>query len=216
MVIIKEQPCCCYVKVNIPNGVYTLETSCGKNQGIMEPGYRCCYMNYKMIKVMITKNTIRFKCPITNVPTKDNVRVAIDVGINFHIGRGPETEEEDIKKFVYNFGPNRLEELLQEECDEGIRDFLKQIKVNRVRDIKTELTSALMNELKLKFAPYGVVIEQVNIMNVIIPRDLRICLTDTTNYDVFLQKQVKAQENKMLVINNNENKSVLRLKRDNM
>ena len=53
-------------------------------------------------------------------------------------------------------------------------------------------------------------------MNVIIPRDLRICLTETTNYDVYLQKQVKAQENKMLIINNNENKQILKLKRDNM
>ena len=96
---------------------------------------------------MITKNTIRFKCPIVGVPTKDNVRVSIDVGINFHIGRGKETEEEDVVRFFYNFGPNRLEELLQEECDEEIRDFLKKIKVARVRDIKTELTQAMMNSL---------------------------------------------------------------------
>ena len=60
------------------------------------------------------------------------------------------------------------------------------------------------------------VIEQVNIMNIIIPRDLRFCLMQTTEFDVFLQKQVKHQENKMLVLSNNENKELLRLKRDNM
>ena len=38
----------------------------------------------------------------------------------------------------------------------------------------------------------------------------------TTEFDVFLQKQVKHQENKMLVLSNNENKELLRLKRDNM
>jgi len=103
---------------------------------------------------MITKNTIRFKCPITNVPTKDNVRVSIDMGINFHIGRRSDksneaniANENDIKKFFYNFGPNRLEELLSEECDEGIRDFLKKTKVSKVRDIKTELTEQLKNDL---------------------------------------------------------------------
>jgi membrane protease subunit (stomatin/prohibitin family) len=63
--------------------------------------------------------------------------------------------------------------------------------VARVRDIKTELTSAMREELKKKFAPYGVVIEQVNIMNVILPRDLRVALMNTTNHDVFLQRQVK-------------------------
>jgi hypothetical protein len=49
--------------------------------------------------------------------------------------------------------------LLQEECEEGIRDFIKKIKVARVRDVKTELTSALMHELNEKFSPYGIVIE---------------------------------------------------------
>ena len=38
----------------------------------------------------------------------------------------------------------------------------------------------------------------------------------TTEFDVFLQKQVKHQENKMLVLKNNENKEILKLKRDNI
>ena len=42
----------------------------------------------------------------------------MDIGINFHIGRSDETHAEDTKKFFYNFGPNRLEELLSEEVDE--------------------------------------------------------------------------------------------------
>jgi len=185
MVIIND-PSCCYYKVNIPNGMHILEQNCGVDQGIMAPGFRCCYCNYKRIAVMVTKNTIRFKCPVTHVPTKDNVRVSIDIGINFHIGRSDETQEEDVKKFFYNFGPNRLEELLQEECDEEIRDFLKKIKVSRVRDIKTELTTAMMVQLQQKFSPYGVVIEQVNIMNVILPIDLRHALMQTTTFDVWL------------------------------
>mmetsp|Transcript_4395 Transcript_4395/g.7449 ORF Transcript_4395/g.7449 Transcript_4395/m.7449 type:complete len:384 (-) Transcript_4395:74-1225(-) len=215
MVLMRSQPCCCYCKVNVPNGIYTLQATWGKYDGIMEPGCKCCFFNYKEIKVMITKNTIRYKCPVQDVPTKDDVRVSLDVGINFHIGSS-DSAEEDCKRFFYNFGPNRLEELLQEECDEGIRDFIKKIKVSRVRDIKTELTSQMMEDLRTKFGPYGVHIEQVNIMNVLIPKDLRVCLMDTTNYDVQLQKQVKYQENKLLITNNSENKMVLKLKRDNM
>ena len=165
MVLAKSKPACCYLKVNIPNGVFTLQTTFGKHAGIMEPGYHLCFCRYKRIKVMISKNTIRYKCPIVNVPTKDDVRVSLDVGINFHIGRSQETYEDDCKKFVYNFGPNRLEELLQEECEEGIRDFIKKIKVSRVRDVKTELTTALMQELNEKFYAnlrdsYTVIIEE--------------------------------------------------------
>jgi regulator of protease activity HflC (stomatin/prohibitin superfamily) len=116
----------------------------------------------RRVAVMITKNSIRYQCPIQNVPTKDNVMVSLDIGVNFHIGRHEESKEvwaEDTKRFFYNFGPNRLEELLQEECDEGIRDFVKKIKVARIRDIKTELTSELLGVLIDRFKEYGVVIE---------------------------------------------------------
>lgn len=118
--------------------------------------------------------------------------------------------------FFYNFGPNRLEELLQQECEEGIRNFVKRQKAINVRDIKTELTENLLEDLKEKFAVYGVIIEQVNIMNVILPREMRVSLMATTNYDVYLQKQVKEQTYKMLKITNTEKKTLLKLERDNM
>ena len=69
------------------------------------------------------------------------MHVSLGVGINFHIGGTTDNPEDDVVKFFYNFGPNRLEELLKEECEEQIRNFVKKIKVYRVRDIKTELTS---------------------------------------------------------------------------
>ena len=86
---------------------------------------------------------------------------------------------------------------------------MKEIKVQRVRDVKTELTTSIRDQLQAKFDPYGVVIESVTVMNVILPRDLREFLMHTTNYDVYLQKQVKQQKNRMLILNNNENKSML-------
>jgi hypothetical protein len=73
----------------------------------------------------------------------------MDIGVNFHIGRHENAEHynEDTKKFFYNFGPNRLEELLSEEVDEEIRSFTRTIKVSRVRDIKTELTTHMCESL---------------------------------------------------------------------
>jgi hypothetical protein len=55
---------------------------------------------------------VRFNAPVYNVPTKDNVLVTVDAGVNFHIGKDETTFESDGKKFFYNFGPNRLQELL--------------------------------------------------------------------------------------------------------
>jgi hypothetical protein len=76
-------------------------------------------MDARSVAVMVTKNSIRFQCPIENVPTKDNVMISLDVGINFHIGRSElgfdqmNEQADDVEKFFYNFGPNRMEELLQ-------------------------------------------------------------------------------------------------------
>lgn len=56
---------------------------------------------------MITTNTIRFNAPIKECPTLDNVRVTVEIGINFHIGEQA-TLEEDCKKFFYYLGANRL------------------------------------------------------------------------------------------------------------
>tara|TARA_B110000977_G_C10705083_1_gene348955 strand:+ start:73 stop:393 length:321 start_codon:yes stop_codon:yes gene_type:complete len=106
----------------------------------MESGCHCCYPCWKNIAVMISRNTVRFNAPVYNVPTKDNVLVMLDIGVNFHIGKSEETFEADAKSFFYNFGPNRLEELLREEVDEGIRGFVKDIRVQKIRDVKTELT----------------------------------------------------------------------------
>lgn len=66
-----------------------------------------------------------------------------------------------------------------------------------------------------KFKPYGVVIEQVNVMYVLLPREVRDVLMMTTQNDVYLQKQVKQQQNTMLKITNAENKKMLNLQRDN-
>jgi len=81
------------------------------------------------------------------------------MGVNFHIGRSKETFYEDAKKFYYNFGPNRLGELLGEEMDEEIRAFLRKTKVRNVLDIKTELTTEVMLNLHEKFKVYGIVID---------------------------------------------------------
>lgn len=187
LVLIDMLNCCPILKLNVPTGTINLETVWGAHNGVIEDGCYCCYPCWRQVVVMISRNTVRFNAPVYNVPTKDNVLVTIDCGVNFHIGEKPETFEADAKKFYYNFGPNRLQELLQEEVDEGIRSFIKKIKVYRVRDVKTEMTTQLKHELEEKFRPYGVIIEQVNIMKVFLPSELRYCLAAATTFDVCLQ-----------------------------
>jgi len=72
-----------------------------------------------------------------------------------------------------------------------------------------------LHQLIEKFYVYGVVIEQVNIMKVFLPADLRYALSATTTYDVWLQKQVKEKFYKLLKISHNEGKQLLTLQRNN-
>ena len=61
----------------------------------------------------------------------------------------------------------------------------------RIRDVKSEMTTSVLKLLYAKFIGYGVVLELINIMAVVLPPDLRKYLQYATNYDVYLQKQVK-------------------------
>jgi len=69
--------------------------------------------------------------------------------------------------------------------------------------------------LNKKFNSFGVYIEKVNVTNVIIPIDLRLALQQTTAYDVFLQNQVKFQENVRLRMMNDNDKTLRTLQREN-
>lgn len=68
IVVLVDQPCCCYCKLDVPSGIVSLEENCGEFQGIIQPGMNCCYCNYKRISAMITTNTIRFNAPVIFPP----------------------------------------------------------------------------------------------------------------------------------------------------
>lgn len=60
-----------------------------------------------------------------------------------------------------------------------------------MRDLESDKLHSVRDILATKFEAYGVMIEQVNICTVIIPKTMRIDLTLTTEYDVKLQFQDK-------------------------
>lgn len=65
-------------------------------------------------------------------PTKDNVFISIDMAFNFHIGdrSSKEALEVDCKKFLYQLGPNRLQEMLEDTCEEQIRQIVRKTRVS--------------------------------------------------------------------------------------
>ena len=70
-------------------------------------------------------------------------------------------------------------------------------------------------ELNRRFNDYGIYIEVVNVMKVIMPKDLRVSLMQTTAYDVHLQNQVKYQQNLRIKLTNSEGITIQNLKNSN-
>lgn len=64
IMVMVDPPSCCYCKLNVPEGVTTLEENCGKHSGMMEPGCYCCVCACRKISTMISMNTIRFDAPV--------------------------------------------------------------------------------------------------------------------------------------------------------
>ena len=73
----------------------------------------------------------------------------------------------------------------------------------------------MLNDLNGKFNDFGVFFEQVVVMSIIIPGQLRYCQQSTTAYDVHLQNQIKKHENFMIKLENTENKTLATLRKEN-
>jgi hypothetical protein len=143
----------------------------------------------------------------------------VDVSINFHIGTREEGQEErveqDIRNFIYYLGPKRLEEMLEDESEEAIRNLIRTYKVNRIRDIQSELSGNIVDEMNEKFNEFGVFIENMVIMSVQIPSELRQVLHETTSFDVKLQNSLKKHQWTKLSEQNQENQKITKIKREN-
>ena len=88
IVVVVENTFCCKCKLDVPSGVTVLSQRWGAHDGELNPGLICCFCSFRKIAAIITMNSIRYDAPIKNCPTKDNVRVGIDISLTFRIGPG--------------------------------------------------------------------------------------------------------------------------------
>ena len=156
-------------------------------------------------------NSIRYDAPIKNCPTKDNVRVGVDISLTFRIGPGAD----EWSKFIYELGPAKLDQMLAAESEEAIRNFVHSVRLSQIQDIKGEIASSLLSDLNKKFVEFGVFFENVQILQIKIPDQLQQALSDTTAYDIKLQNQIKKHQNRMLILENSENQKLIELQRMN-
>lgn len=81
--------------------------------------------------------------------------------------------------------------MLEDECEEAVRNLVRSYKVSKIRDLQSELNIDIMDDMNRKFNEFGVYIENLVIMTIVVPSRLREALHDTTCYDVKLQNALK-------------------------
>ena len=99
--------------------------------------------------------------------------------------------EEDSRNFIYKLGAKRLDQLLKNESQESIRNFIRKYKYYEVPDLKSEISGTVNEGLNKKFNQFGVFFEHVAITAVKLPGEIENTLSETTLFDIKLQKQIK-------------------------
>lgn len=203
--------CCCTCKMDIPSSVTVVGQQWGRHIGIMHPGSMCCVCYSTRMAYIITKNTIRYDAPVIDCPTKDNVKISVDINLTFKIM----DDESSIKKFIYRLGAARLDTMLQVEIDEAIRNFIHSIKHNQVLDLKSEMATHMIEELNGKFTNFGVHFENAAVTSIRVPKEIEEAFAETTRFNIKMQNQAKKNENDILLLENEENQTLTELKKDN-
>lgn len=172
----------------------------------------CCVCYSTSIPYIVTKGIIRYDTPVVACPTKDNVRINVNINLMSRI----DEHEESIKKFIYKLGAARLDDILQVEIDEAVRNFVRSIQHDQVLDLKSEMASTMIAELNKKFRSFGIIFENASISSINLPSVFEEAFSETTKYDIKLQNQIKKNHNDRLMIENEQNQKLSELKKENM
>lgn len=119
--------------------------------------------------------------PVKECPTADNVMVTIDVCL---VLRVITEEEKSCYNFCYKLGPRGLDEMLKAFQEESIRGMARKRKYNEIYDLmdshQDKQMDAERRELNDHFAQYGVVITDISITNVHLPKDFADTMQEAT------------------------------------
>jgi len=168
IVLVPDEPCCFNCCVTVPDGFWILQQKWYKDQGETPAGFIGFMPGWTRISHVVTKKGISYNHPVFNCPTADNVMVEVDVSLTFQIG----PTFDDAKKFVYELGAHRFDELLSAETEEAIRALVNDVPVMKVHDLREEFAGDMRANLNKTFAQYGVQIRAVKVTDVKLPRTL--------------------------------------------
>jgi regulator of protease activity HflC (stomatin/prohibitin superfamily) len=148
--------------VRIPEGAYGLLQQRGKYLRTIESGTKIL-PPWIVISHLVTRRIIPFEVPINEAPTQDNVRSTAQALVTFSIS--------DPYRFVYHISASDFDQVFQAACQNTLRAMVRQINSDEVNSLTRQDTSSLRETLSRASEPYGVNIEQVNIVYAHPPAD---------------------------------------------
>ena len=110
----------------------------------------------------MTYNHAPKKCP-----TRDHVFVDLDLSVTLKVNK------EQVSKFVFEMGAERLDAYLSFQVEESIRGLVYDVTHDRVNDMRGEFAEDMLAVLQTKVERFGVDIKAVKITNVALPNILQ-------------------------------------------
>jgi len=202
LVLIPGSRSCLSWYYNVPSGVSSIVHRCGKDaypDGLAPAGMQMCEPWYKSVAYMVTQQSCTYYAPVKSCPTKDNVMVDCELCLVFCIGPDPD----DVKKFVYNLGALKFNEFLSCECEEAIRQLLRNTPLSDVYELRGSANIHVQNVLKMldeKFNAFGVTFSKAAITDVVLNDELRRILQGTTEFKTKIKELTKEHEHNMKLI----------------
>ena len=178
------------LKMVIPDACACIVVENGKALGVFKPG-RYYRNGFYQVAYCVNTQYIPYHFNVSECPTRDNVRITIQVDFLLHVA--------DAVKFMYDIGPENLEELLRATQAEAVRSLARTCYVENAYDLRGIDSDDMLTTLNDKLNPFGVNIDQVTIANVNLPADVAQCLQNSTSYISKTKEQIRVHELKLRV-----------------
>merc|ERR1719159_956334 len=170
----------CSTSIVIPKGFVGLVNRHGRYVGKWEAGFKWA-PPWVTISHLVPTQYIVYDTPVKECPTKDNVMVTIDVTLVLRIVT---EEEKSCYNFCYKLGPRGLDEMLKAFQEESIRGMARKRKYNEIYDLmdsqQDKQLDAQRRELNDHFSQYGVVITDISVTNVHLPKEFADTMQEAT------------------------------------
>ena len=170
----------CATSIVIPKGFVGLVNRHGRYVGQWGAGFKWAppWVN---VSHLVPTQFIVYDTPVKECPTQDNVMVTIDVTLVLRIVT---EEEKSCYNFCYKLGPRGLDEMLKAFQEESIRGMARKRKYNEIYDLmdsqQDKQLDAQRRELNDHFSQYGVIITDISVTNVHLPKEFADTMQEAT------------------------------------